>query len=129
LKSIVPSSHSIGGFEAQRPTIIALFSTVYGFISASASFIKGKASKKERTNMYKIFVDGSGGKRKPLLYTYLVGSYTVGIITPSRKRHTFPIHEVTGRPENHRIGTKDGFADDRLHPNELAAFVLKRGLK
>ena len=36
--------------------------------------------------MYKILVDGSGGKRKPLLFTYLVGAYTVGIITPSRKR-------------------------------------------
>jgi hypothetical protein len=79
--------------------------------------------------MYKILVDGSGGKRKPLLYQYLVGSHTVGIITPSRKRYNFTIHEVTGRPENSRLGANDGFADDRLHPNELAAFVLRMGLK
>jgi len=79
--------------------------------------------------MYKILVDGSGGKRKPLLFTYLVGAYTVGIITPSRKRHNIPIHEVTGRPFGSRIGQNDGSADSRLHPNELAAFVLKYGLK
>lgn len=78
--------------------------------------------------MYKIAVSGNPSKA-PLVYTYLVGSHTVGIITPSRKRHNFTIHEVSGRPENSRLGHNDGFADDRLHPNEVAAFVLKHGLK
>lgn len=79
--------------------------------------------------MYKIQIAGKDTKRAPLTYTYLVGAYTVGIITPSRKRYNFPIHEVTGRKENSRTGTNNGFADSRLHPDELAAFVLSRGLR
>jgi len=79
--------------------------------------------------MYKIQIAGKDSKRAPLTYTYLVGSHTVGIITPSRKRYNFNIHEVTGRRENSRIGTNNGFADSRLHPDELAAFVLRMGLK
>jgi hypothetical protein len=78
--------------------------------------------------MYKIEI--SANPDKPALkYTYLVGAYTVGIITPSRKRHFYPIHEVTGRPFGHRIGENNGLADSRLHPDEVAAFVLKHNLK
>jgi hypothetical protein len=86
-------------------------------------------SKKERTNMYKIEIAAQGTNRAPLKYTYLVGPYTVGIITPNRKRFVFPIHEVSGRPEGSRVGQNDGFADSRLHPDEVAAFVLKHNLK
>ena len=78
--------------------------------------------------MYKFEIAAKEGKA-PLRYTYLVGAYTVGIITPSRKRFTFPIHEVSGRPEGHRLPDSNGTADTRLHPNEVAAFVLKRNLR
>lgn len=70
------------------------------------------------------FVEG----KKPLKYRYLPGAYTVGIITPSRKKHLFPIHEVTGRKENHRQGTENGLADSRISPEEIAAFVIKNRL-
>lgn len=79
--------------------------------------------------MYKIEIAAPGVNRPPLKYTYLVGAYTVGIITPSRKRHLLPIHVVSGRPDGSRIGQNDGFADSRLHPSEVAAYVLKHGLK
>jgi len=78
--------------------------------------------------MYKIEISGNPN-RQPLKYTYLVGAYTVGIVTPSRKRYFFPIHEVSGRPFGSRIGQNDGSADSRLHPNEIAAFVVKHELK
>jgi hypothetical protein len=78
--------------------------------------------------MYKIPVSGHKDK-PPLIYTYLVGTHSVGIITPSRKRYLFLIHEVSGRPEGHRLPGNDGSSDSRLHPDEVAAFVLKRGLK
>lgn len=70
------------------------------------------------------FVEG----RKPLKYRYLPGAYTVGIITPSRKKHLLPIHEVTGRKENHRQGTENGLADSRISPEEVAAYVIKHKL-
>jgi hypothetical protein len=67
--------------------------------------------------------------RAPLKYVYLVGNHTVGIITPSRKRLEFPIHEVSGRPEGHRLPDSNGSSDCRLHPDEIAAFVVRRNLK
>lgn len=79
--------------------------------------------------MYKIEISAPGSNRPPLKYTYLVGSHTVGIITPSRKRHLLQIHEVTGRREGSRIGENNGFADSRLSPDEVAAYVLKHNLK
>jgi hypothetical protein len=79
--------------------------------------------------MYKIQIAAKDSTKPPLTYTYLVGAHTVGIITPSRKRYMFNIHEVTGRKENSRTGTNNGFADSRLHPDELVAFVLRMGLK
>lgn len=87
--------------------------------------------------MYKIVIDASPesfakiGKtpRASLVYTYLVGSHTVGLITPSRKRYLYNIHEVTGRTENSRTGTNNGYADSRLQPEELTAFILRMGLK
>lgn len=80
------------------------------------------------SDMYK-FEIAVAPNRAPLKYTYLVGNHTVGIITPSRKRLMFPIHEVSGRPEGQRLPDSTGSADGRLHPDEIAAFVLRRGLK
>jgi hypothetical protein len=37
--------------------------------------------------------------------------------------------EVSGRPENSRTGIENGSADARLTADEVAAFVLKMGLK
>lgn len=78
--------------------------------------------------MYKFQIAVAKDKA-PLVYTYLVGAYTVGIITPSRKRYTFPISEISGRPEGDRLSGSDGSSDARCHPDEIAAFVLKRKLK
>jgi hypothetical protein len=80
------------------------------------------------TSMYK-FEIAVAKDRAPLKYTYLVGAHTVGIITPSRKRFEFAIHEVSGRPEGHRLPPNDGSTDSRLHPDEIAAFVVRRNLK
>src|SRR5271157_2455327 len=79
-------------------------------------------------SMYKFELAAAEGQ-PPLRYTYLVGGHIVGIITPSRKRFVFPIHEVSGRPENHRQGTNNGTPDSRLHPDEIAAFVVKRNIR
>jgi hypothetical protein len=78
--------------------------------------------------MYKFEIAVKEG-RVPLKYTYLVGNHTVGIITPSRKRLQFSIHEVSGRPESHRLPNNDGTPDSRLHPDEIAAFVIKHNLR
>jgi hypothetical protein len=78
--------------------------------------------------MYKFEIAAKEGAA-PLKYTYLVGNHTVGIITPSRQRLEFPISEVSGRPENHRLPGNNGTPDSRLHPDEIAAFVIKRNLK
>jgi hypothetical protein len=64
-----------------------------------------------------------------LKYRYLVGTYTVGIITPSRKRHLLRIDQVTGRPAGSRTGVNNGTADSRLTPEEVAEYVLKNKLK
>jgi len=63
-----------------------------------------------------------------LKYKYLVGTYTVGIITPSRKRHMRRIDEVSGRPANSHTGIEDGTSINRLTPEEVAAYVIKHKL-
>ena len=78
--------------------------------------------------MYKFEIAVKEG-RVPLKYTYLVGNHTVGIITPSRKRLQLPIHEVSGRREGNRLPNNDGTPDSRLHPDEIAAFVIKNNLR
>jgi hypothetical protein len=64
-----------------------------------------------------------------LKYRYLVGPYTVGIITPSRKRHLLRIDVVTGRPANGRTGIENGTADNRITPDEVAEYCIKNKLK
>lgn len=61
-----------------------------------------------------------------LHYKYLVGPYTVGIITPSAQKHFRTIREVRGdRPE---LVNFDGSSDNRLTAEEIAAYVLKHKL-
>lgn len=79
--------------------------------------------------MYKFEIAAPGLNKPPLKYTYLVGAYTVGIITPSRKRFHLPISEVSGRLFGDRTGIEDGTADSRLTVDEIAAYVLKHNLK
>jgi hypothetical protein len=59
-------------------------------------------------------------------YRYIIGPYSVGIITPSRKRHVVGLNEIcnplTVRPTN-------GSADDRVSAEEVTAYVLDRKLK
>ena len=78
--------------------------------------------------MYHVDIQGNPEKA-PLRYRYLVGSHTVGIITPTRKKHLYLIAEVSGRPYGSRAGAEDGTADSRLSPAEVASFVLRNGLK
>lgn len=77
--------------------------------------------------MYEFELNFAEGK-KPLKYRYLPGYYTVGIITPSRKKHVFSIEAVTKRNQNTRVGTENGFADNRISPEELIAFVVENKL-
>jgi len=64
-----------------------------------------------------------------LKFKYLVGTYTVGIITPSRKRVVLRIDEVSGRPANSRTGLNNGTCDSRLTPEEVAEYCIKNRLK
>jgi hypothetical protein len=79
--------------------------------------------------MYHFEIAAPGNDKAPLKYRYLVGAHQVGIITPSRKRHLFPIYLVSGRPEGSRTGEENGSADARLTASEVAAFVLRNNLK
>lgn len=70
--------------------------------------------------MYHIEVGG-------LKYLYLVGPYTIGIVTPSRKRYIVYLDKVrdpriTDRPVN-------GMSDSRVTPEEVAGYVLTNRLK
>lgn len=75
--------------------------------------------------MYYIEIGGKPDGTQRLKFSYIIGAFTVGIITPSRKKHVFKITEVSGRLENPRLG---GNSDSRLTPDELAAFVIKHKL-
>lgn len=60
-------------------------------------------------------------------YKYLVGPYTVGIITPSGKKHFRTIKEV----RNDSVAApavENGTADNRLTADEVAAYVIKHRL-
>lgn len=63
-----------------------------------------------------------------LKYRYLVGAYNVGIITPSRKRHLVLLKDVQN-PAVRLDDPKNGSADDRCSPEEVAAYVLTNNLK
>jgi hypothetical protein len=63
-----------------------------------------------------------------LTFKYIVGVYTVGIVTPSRKSCIRDIEEVSGRPRGGRTGIENGTADNRLTPEEVAGYCLKNKL-
>lgn len=69
--------------------------------------------------MYKIEVLG-------LVYRYIVGSYSAGIISPNRKKHLVNLSDIRD-PEVADRG-HNGSSDDRLTPDEVAAYVLKNKL-
>ena len=86
--------------------------------SSLLSFVQA-ISKNRKGCMYKIEVSG-------LVYKYIVGSYSAGIISPSGKKHLVNLRvirdpEIVDRGHN-------GSSDDRLMPSEVAAYVLKNKL-
>lgn len=63
-----------------------------------------------------------------LKYRYVVGSYNCGIITPSRKRIMVLLADIQN-PSVRVDEPKNGSADDRLSPEEVAAYVIANKLK
>jgi hypothetical protein len=61
-------------------------------------------------------------------FRYIVGPYTVGIITPTRKKHVATITEIraaaTGPAE-----VQDGTPDWRVTPEDIAQYVVANQLK
>lgn len=70
--------------------------------------------------MYNIEIAG-------MKYRYIVGPFSIGIVTPSRKRYIVPMMDILN-PFLSRH-PKNGSADDRLSPDEVAAYVLRCKLK
>jgi hypothetical protein len=64
-------------------------------------------------------------------FTYMVGSYTVGIITPSRQKHIVPIGAVRAAWKGAPIAadTRNGMHDRRITPEEIANYILISRLK
>ncbi len=63
-----------------------------------------------------------------LHYKYLIGPYTVGIITPSAQKHFRTIREVRGGRTTETMDIKNGSSDNLLTAEEVAAYVLKHKL-
>jgi hypothetical protein len=63
------------------------------------------------------------GKMK---YRYLVGNYTIGIITPKHQKYFRTIREIRG--SNDPTGISNGSADSRVTGEEIAAYILKHKL-
>jgi hypothetical protein len=61
-------------------------------------------------------------------YRYLVGPYNVAIITPSRKKHLVLLSDVKN-PAVRLPDPPNGSADDRVAPEEVAAYILTKNLK
>ncbi len=70
-------------------------------------------------------------ENKLACYRYLVGPYTIGIITPTRQQHLVSIEKVraswTGAPI--AADTRNGMHDRRVTPEEIANYILKARLK
>jgi hypothetical protein len=63
-------------------------------------------------------------------FRYIVGPYTVGIITPTRQKYTVEIPRIVD-PKN-RVGLESavlGSADNRVTPTEVANYILAHQLK
>jgi hypothetical protein len=61
-------------------------------------------------------------------YRYMVGPYTVGIITPTRQKHIASIADVR-QGATGPTGVTNGSADARILPDEVAEYILAQGLK
>jgi hypothetical protein len=64
-------------------------------------------------------------------FTYMVGNYTVGIITPTRQKHIAPIGVIKsmwkGVPPV--PDTCNGMHDRRITPEEIANYIMLSRLK
>lgn len=60
-------------------------------------------------------------------FRYVVGNHSVGIISPTRKKHHITLTELHGAP-NVRNGINNGMSDDRATPEQVAAYIVKNRL-
>ena len=65
---------------------------------------------------------------KTLRYRYLVGPYTVAIITPARKKHITSIAAIRDAAKGFAVHNQNGTADGRIAAEEIVAYVLKHRL-
>ena len=64
-----------------------------------------------------------------LVYRYIIGSTTIGIITPTNKKYFRTITEVKGNRKSADTGIDNGSCDCKLSPEEIASYVLKHKLR
>lgn len=60
-------------------------------------------------------------------FRYMVGPYTVGILTPSRKKHICSIEAITGERLRRVKPATDGMPD-QVTPEEVARYVIANRL-
>ncbi len=61
-------------------------------------------------------------------YHYIVGPYTVGIITPTRQKFMAALADVR-QGATGPTGLDNGTADSRVLPDEVASYIIAKGLK
>lgn len=71
--------------------------------------------------MHKILV---GGK----LYSYIVGPYTVGIISPTRQKHIASLETVRAGKIG-PTGISNGLPDSRVTPDEVVDYICSLDLR
>lgn len=69
---------------------------------------------------------------KDLSYKYVVGSVSVGIVTPGRKKHVISIQTITQNTDHLAInpcsGEGAGTADTRVSPRQIAEYIITNKL-
>jgi hypothetical protein len=72
--------------------------------------------------MYKVeFLIGE----KTVKYQYLVGPYTIGIITQKGKKFIVPLQDVKANFKGEKT-VEPGTADIKVSPQEVVAYILER---
>jgi hypothetical protein len=64
-------------------------------------------------------------------FRYIVGPHSVGIITPTRVKHTATIVDIRAASINGAVTYDDlpGSSDIRVTPGEIASYILAHQLK
>jgi len=60
-------------------------------------------------------------------YSYIVGNHTVGIVSPTRVKHTATIVKVRNGLTG-PTGIMNGLSDSRVTPEEIAAYITAQRL-